>query len=234
MKTNGTFGHAAQGRAVTLWGDHPDRVRLDPHFWWWRDMSKALAAIPLTTNPIVEAAARRLATAYLQHGAIPNDPVKCKAFTGLDARTMKKHWSDIKHVMVTYFSELPEGRKKLVKLKLAKANAGQAGGLATAHKKHMRDTCVAHVRAVSAEDSHFLEADTEIDIDGESKKAAFRRDHRLAQPTAEYVAKLAEQYGQSEAHIMHVWVKARARCGDDIKNPAALLRSWCAKEDWDR
>jgi hypothetical protein len=126
----------SQGQEVaTIWGDRPDSVRLDTLFWWWEGMSKSLAAIPLTTNPVVVTAALRLATAYIHQGPLPDDPLACRVFTNFDARTLKKHWPAIKHVLATYFTELPAGRTILVEQKLAKADAGRAGGRAAAARR---------------------------------------------------------------------------------------------------
>jgi hypothetical protein len=77
------------GRAVTLWKKHPDSVPLDPLVWWWRDMTKAIE-IPVTTNPMADIAARRLASAYWKHGTLPPDPKECAKLIGLDPRTVTK------------------------------------------------------------------------------------------------------------------------------------------------
>src|SRR5262245_20232744 len=48
---------------------------------------------------------------------------------------------------------------------------------------------------------------------------------------ASCIAGEGKKYGQSEERVMRVWSKIE-RTVDDIRNPDALLRVWCEKEDW--
>ena len=52
-----------------------------------------------------------------------------------------------------------------------------------------------------------------------------------AKPSASCVAELSERYAQNEPRIMRVWAKIERKV-TDIRSADALLRKWCATEDW--
>jgi hypothetical protein len=147
-------------RAVTLWRKHPDSVPLDPQVWWWRDMSKMIAMIPNTTKPIVETAVLRLASQYWQRGSLPSDIAVCAKMIGYRRRTLEKHWHDVVELLETYFVDMVDARREVVKQRVAKQIYGRRGGLAaTAPLK--RGEGAAKAPTVYAGNGHFLEAEIE-------------------------------------------------------------------------
>ena len=50
-------------------------------------------------------------------------------------------------------------------------------------------------------------------------------------PTDDCVSELAERYGQNEARVRCVWWKI-SRMVQNVRDPDALLRRWCAMEVW--
>lgn len=180
MKTNGaTQLDEDQGRAVTLWRKHPDSTPLDPQVWWWKGMTKAIEMLPINTNAYVEKAVIRLANAYWRYGSLPDDPVECKHFTGLDARTMKKYWPQIRLALVTYFGGISEDRRERVKDRIAKEEAGRAGGRAETHMRCVHD---AYVQAGFTPVQHFSEAEKEKELEGLQERVNGHRSKRTEYP----------------------------------------------------
>ena len=164
-------GLRGEGQSITLWRKHPTCLELDPQVWWWRDMMKAIGRIPATHNSHAAYAAIRLAEAYWADAELRADPAYCAKRIGMDPRTVRRHWDEIRLILDRYFSDMIEERPKVVALRRAKQIAGEKSGESrrAARLPHACCTDAARVRAGSAEVCHFPRTERETETEQEGK-----------------------------------------------------------------